>query len=290
MMEIKKLDASFGVEVLGLDLKLETSDTLMKKLTSVLYEHRLLVIRGQEMEPEQYLEFGRQWGTPHPHVLDHARMKGFPELLEVGNVTERAKEDAVRNGAVQWHTDQSYEEEPASATMLYCILAPEVGGETQLADQVAAYAALDEKTKATIDTMVALHQYGAGPTRSDEQAADPIKTEEQKDSLPVVRHPLVRRHPVTGHRALYGVSGSSFGIEGLVPEEGGALLKRLKEHAISERFVYRHKYRVGDIAIWDTLSTMHSATRIKYATGNADRRLLYRISVKGAPRIHAQAA
>ena len=173
MMEIKKLDASFGAEVLGLDLKFENSDTLMKKLTSVLYEHRLLVIRGQEMEPEQYLEFGRQWGTPHPHVLDHARMKGFPELLEVGNVTERAKEDAVRNGAVQWHTDQSYEREPASATMLYCILAPEVGGETQLADQVAAYAALDKKTKAAIDTMVVLHQYGAGPTRSDEQAADP---------------------------------------------------------------------------------------------------------------------
>ncbi len=290
MTEIKKLDAPFGVEVLGLDLKVESPNTLMKELTSVLYEHRLLVIRGQEMAPDQYLDFGRQWGTPHPHVLDHARMKGFPELLEVGNVTERAKEDAVRNGAVQWHTDQSYEEEPASATMLYCILAPEAGGETQLADQVAAYEALDESTKITIDKMVALHQYGAGPTRSDEQAADPIKTDEQRGNLPVVRHPLVRRHPVTGHRALYGVSGSSFAIDGLEPQEGSALLQSLKEHAISERFVYRHKYRVGDVAIWDTLSTMHSATRIKYATGGSDRRLLYRISVKGSPLIHAQAA
>ena len=288
IMEIKNLDAPFGVEVLGVDLKVENSDALMMELTSVLYEHRLLVIRGQKMEPAQYLDFGRQWGTPHPHVLDHARMKGFPDLLEVGNVTERAKDDAVRNGAVQWHTDQSYEEEPASATMLYCILAPDVGGQTQLADQVAAYEALDGNTKATIEEMVVLHQYGAGPTRSDEQAADPIKTNEQRGNLPVVRHPLVRSHPVTGHRALYGVSGSSFGIDGLDPKEGSGLLKNLKEHAISEQFVYRHKYRVGDVAIWDTLSTMHSATRIKYATGNSDRRLLYRISVKGVPLIHAQ--
>jgi alpha-ketoglutarate-dependent taurine dioxygenase len=290
MVEANKLAAPFGAEVLGIDLKEGVTGMLMRELTSLLYEHRLLVIRGQEMEPGQYLEFGRQWGTPHPHVLDHARMPGFPELLEIGNVTERAKEEAFRNGAVLWHTDQSYETEPATATMSYCILAPEMGGETQLADQVAAYVALDEHMKTKIENMIVLHQYGAGPTGEDEQAASPIKTEKQSERLPVVPHPLVRRHPITGHRALYAVSGTSFGIEGLGPEEGAEFLQGLKEHSLSERFVYRHKYRVGDVAIWDTLSTMHSATPIEYATGISDRRLLYRISVKGAPGIYARAA
>jgi alpha-ketoglutarate-dependent taurine dioxygenase len=290
MVEASKLEAPFGAEVTGIDLKADYGGDLMKELTSLLYQHRLLVIREQEMKPEEYLEFGRQWGTPHPHVLDHARMPGFPELLEIGNVTEHAKEEAFRNGAALWHTDQSYEAEVATATMLYCILAPEVGGETQLADQVAAYAALGEAMKAKIDDMVVLHQYGAGPTREDEQAASPIKTEEQNEKLPVIRHPLVRRHPITGHRALYGISGTSFGIDGLGPDEGAELLQDLKEHALSERFVYRHKYCVGDVAIWDTLSTMHSATPIEYATGISDRRLLYRISVKGTPAIYARAA
>tara|TARA_B110000014_G_C20006704_1_gene521778 strand:- start:7 stop:879 length:873 start_codon:yes stop_codon:yes gene_type:complete len=290
MVAARKLDAPFGAEVTGIDLKADCSGDLMRELTSLLYQHRLLVIRDQEMEPEKYLEFGRQWGTPHPHVLDHARMPGFPELLEVGNVMEKAKEEAQRNGAVLWHTDQSYEAEVATATMLYCILAPEVGGETQLADQVAAYAALDDATKTEIDDMIVLHQYGAGPHREDERAASPIKTEEQNEKLPVVRHPLVRRHPITGHRALYSVSGTAFGIEGLAPKQGAELLHDLKEHALSERFIYRHKYRVGDVAIWDTLSTMHSATPIEYATGTSDRRLLYRISVKGSPAVYARAA
>ncbi len=288
MLKVNQLDAAFGAEVLEIDLKSNMGKTLMLELTSLLYKHRLLVIRGQEMKPAEYVEFGRHWGIPHPHELDHARMPGFPELLELGNVTKLAKEDAFRNGAVLWHTDQSYEEEPATATMLYSILAPEAGGETQLSDQVAAYAALDKDLKTKIDNMTVLHQYGAGPIKEGEQAASPIQTVEQRERLPVVRHPLVRRHPITGHRALYGVSGTSFGIEGLCPKEGADLLPCLKEHALKEKFVYRHKYRVGDVAIWDTLSTMHSATPIDYATGISDRRLLHRISVKGLPGVYAQ--
>ena len=285
-MRVKQFDAPFGVEVLGIDVANDVTDQVMGQLTSLLYQHRLLVLRAQHLSPKEYLEFGRRWGRAHPHVLDHARMKGFPEILPIGNVTERAREDAVRNGAVQWHTDQSYEQEPASATMLYSIKAPHEGGETQLTDQVAAYNELNSDMKGKISDLMVLHQYGAGRVGDDEYPASPIKTQKQKDRLPVVRHPLVRRHPVTGHAALYGVSGTSFGIEGMDEVEGVALLSALKEHALEEQFIYRHKYSVGDIALWDTLSTMHSATPIHFASGETDSRLLYRISVKGLPYIH----
>ena len=285
-MQLKKFDAPFGIEVSGIDVANDITDAVMGELTALLYQHRLLVFRSQELSPKEYLQFGRRWGKPHPHVLDHARMKEFPEILPIGNVTDRAREEAVRNGAAQWHTDQSYEQEPATATMLYSIKAPQEGGETQLTDQVAAYNALDRDIKVKIEDLRALHQYGAGKVRDDEFSASPIKTQKQRNQLPVVRHPLVRNHPVTGHAALYGVSGTSFGVDGMDDVEGSALLDMLKDHALEERFIYRHKYSVGDIALWDTLSTMHSATPIHFASGETDSRLLYRISVKGLPYIH----
>ena len=86
-------------------------------------------------------------GTPIPHVLDHMRMPGYPELLAVGNTEEKDSSSDIRNGAALWHTDQSYERQPASATMLYSILVPSIGGQTKLADMSAAYDALDDKTR-----------------------------------------------------------------------------------------------------------------------------------------------
>ena len=167
MLDIRPLDGAFGAEIRGADLG-HPDAAQMRQLTEALYLHRVICVRDQRLDESQYLNFGRQWGTPIPHVLDHMRMPGYPELMTVGNTEARDEDPKIRNGAALWHTDQSYEAEPASATMLYSILAPERGGETQFCDMATAYDDLDAETRATITGLVVAHKYGRGKRRPDE--------------------------------------------------------------------------------------------------------------------------
>jgi taurine dioxygenase len=293
MVEITPIDgAPHGANAWGVDLNKPLNGALMKTLTDALYEHRVLVIKDQTVDQPTYLNFGYWWGKPIPHVLDHMRMPGYPELLAVGNTEEKDKKNEIRNGAALWHTDQSYEAVPASATMLYSILTPKIGGQTRLANMVAAYDALDDATKERIDDLQVAHLYGAGRLLDDEIMANPLATDDQVERVPSCYHPLVMRHPVTGRKALYATGQSSYAITGMDDAEAAKLLWELKMHAIQDRFVYAHTYEVGDIAIFDTFSTMHAATPIEAADpSTADtKRLLWRISVRGLPRVYEHLA
>ena len=287
MLSIGPLEgANFGAEAVGIDIARGLDDEVLKALADAVHEHRLLVIRDQHMTEDRYLAFGRWWGEPIPHVLDHLRMPGYPEMMAIGNYGGEWKDnEAVRNGAAFWHTDQSYEAVPSSATMLFSIKSPETGGETQLADLKRAYDALSDEMKRRLEGRCAWHLYGAGSGEGDEAVANPLITGEQVERVPPVRHLIVRPHDVTGRKTLYGVSGTPFAIEGMDEDEGAAILKELKRHALQERFIYRHKYRVGDIAIYDTTQTLHSGTPIEPAKDDRNTRLLWRISVRGKPRV-----
>jgi len=161
--------------------------------------------------------------------------------------------------------------------MLYSIEVPAKGGDTLFADQYAAYDGLPEATKRRIDGLVALHHYGNRDEldRSSRTVAS-ILSEDQEQKLAWVKHKLVRPHPVTGRKALYSVSGSSFGIEGMPEDEALGLLDELKRHATQEKYQLRLKYGVGDLVIWDNASLLHSAT----LTDPEDPRTLWRITVK----------
>lgn len=278
-------DAPFGAEIVGFDVR-DHSDEELKAVVDALHENRFVVIRDQQgLTMDEYLAWGEEWGRPHPHVLDHLRLPGYPGIMAIGNTMDKDKDDSVRNGAHFWHSDQSYEAEPASATMLYAVKVPKTGGETQLVDLYGAYQALDEATKMEIADKIALHLYGASSGTEGENKAAPIINDKQRSAVPPVPHRLARPHPVTGRISLYAVSGTPFAVEGMDEGEGRALLTKLKTHALQDRFRYLHKYRVGDVAIWDNAQTLHSAVPIDVATSEEDSRLLYRISVKGLPRV-----
>jgi len=108
MTAITPLDAAFGAEIRGVDLGAGADEALMRRLTGALYDHRVIVIRDQKLDEASYLGFGRQWGEPIPHVLDHMRMAGYPELMTVGNTEKRDEDPKIRNGAALWHTDQTH--------------------------------------------------------------------------------------------------------------------------------------------------------------------------------------
>lgn len=285
MYNVDILDGPFGVSVTGINCAKPIGEDTMHGLAELLHHNRLIVFRHQSFTPETYLRFGELWGRPHPHVLDHLRMPGFPGIMAIGNTEAKDREDNVRNGAAFWHTDQSYEEEPSSATMLYCLKAPTRGGETQIADMLAAYETLPVELKKRIDGRAAFHLYGASSGRDGEAKAAWFKSRKQEDRVPMVRHLLARPHPVTGQRALYAIAGTPVAVEDMDEAESDELLAALKAHALQDRFIYRHKYQPGDLAIYDTSLTMHSGTPIELAAGAGTERLLWRISVKGKPKV-----
>ncbi|MEM7123814.1 MAG: TauD/TfdA family dioxygenase [Pseudomonadota bacterium] len=284
-LDIRSLDAPFGAAVHGLDLN-RTPDApdVIDTLVDALHEHRMLVIKRQSLAIENYVTFGRQIGEPIIHVVKAIRMEACPEVAVVGNVGDRQKSDPLRLAASFWHTDQAYEDEPASATMLYCVEAPEEGGQTMLTDTIAAYDALDEHMKARLEGLVVRHSYGAASGRDGEYDARGSLTEKQRNHVVPVYHPLVLRHPATGRRSLYAVAGTPEGIEGMADDDSQALLRELKQHVLKPDFRYDHTYEVGDLAIWDTFATMHSAVPIAHASADPrNTRLLWRISCRGAP-------
>jgi alpha-ketoglutarate-dependent taurine dioxygenase len=281
-MRIDRLPGSFGVEISGVDVA-RADEAALRAVAEALYANRLVVLRGQKLAKEQYLAFGRRWGRPIPHVLDHLRMAGYPELMAVGNTEEKDKTDDIRNGAAFWHTDQSYEAAPASVTMLHAILVPKEGGETMFADCASAYDALAPEMKARIDGLRAKHFYGAGSGRDGEKIAAPIVNDEQERKVPPVLHLIAKPHPVTGRKALYAPAGTAYAVEGMEDEAARALLTELKDHVLKPAFRTMHKYRVGDLAVWDTWQTLHSAVPIETPKAEEEKRLLWRISARGLP-------
>ena len=271
----------FGIRILGLNLSNPLSPEVLKALFSMLYEHRFLVIPGQDLTMDQYLCFGKSFGIPISHVVDQTRMKGYPEIQPIHNI-RKGKEKFV-NSAAWWHTDQSYEAHPAITTMLYAVQAPKKGGETRIANMIAAYHALSDTMKTRIADLEVEHFYGNGIAPQKEDFPTPLLSEAQAKRVPPVLHKLVRPHPVTGQKTLYSPAGTSRGIKGMALSEAKSLLCELVTHALQLRFQNKHKYAVGDILIWDTAATMHAASPNHKATSPEDTRFLYRISVRGIP-------
>ncbi len=274
---IEWLAGRFGVEVKDIDVP-RISDEELKHLLVNLYEHRVVVLRTRGLTKEEFVAFSRRVGDP---IRLSRNTEDYPEIAPITNVDkDTAKE---KRGAAHWHTDQSFKEEVSSVTMLYSVQAPSSGGETLFCDMMAAYEALDETVQERIDGLIVEHRHGTSvAARPDDQTPVPPKGWDQNTT---VYHPLVRRHPVTGKKTLYAVTGTSQGIKGMGQAEAEKLLKELCDHAFQDRFITQHTHSVHDVVMWDNPTTMHSATPIAAATGPHDTRYIHRISVRGIPSV-----
>jgi taurine dioxygenase len=269
-MEFSRLGAGFGAEA-------DRIPGDFREVWDVFFASQLLVFRNQKFSATQFLEFARQLGRPEPHVIDQFHHPEHADILILSNVQKNGQPTGLADAGTYFHTDYSYLDVPARATTLYSIQVPKVGGDTLFANQYAAYDDLSSNMKAKIENLVALHHYG---NRDDQDKSSrtvaSVLSEEQEQKMAWVRHPVARKHPVTGRKALYAVSGSSFGIEGMPRDEAVDLLDELKVHATQEKYHYRLKYGVGDVVIWDNSSLLHSATLID----PNDPRTLWRITIK----------
>ena len=277
MLALKKLSEGFGLEASGVNLSQPPSDAAFREIEKAFFAGQVLVFRNQKLTARQFLDFARRFGAPEPHVIDQFHHPEHADILILSNRREDGQPIGLQDAGTYFHTDYSYLEVPARATLLYSLEVPKKGGDTLFANQYAAYDDLPGITKAKIEGIVGLHHYG---NRDDLDNASrtvaSVLTEDQEKKMDWVRHLVARPHPVTGRKALYSVSGSSFGIEAMDEASAVALLDGLKAHSTQEKYHYRLKYGVGDLVIWDNASLLHSAT----LTALDDPRTLWRVTVK----------
>nr|WP_238344282.1 TauD/TfdA family dioxygenase [Ramlibacter lithotrophicus] len=271
----------FGVEAEGIDLSQPLADAQFAELERAFYANHVLALRGQDLTARQFLAFARRLGPPQPHVIDQFHHPEDPDILVLSNVKENGRPTGLQDAGSYFHTDYSYLAVPARATTLYSRVVPKVGGDTLFADQQAAYDDLPAAMKRRIEPLLAIHHYGNrhDVDEASRTAASPLSAE-QKAKMPLITHRVARPHPVTGRKALYAVSGSSFGIVGMPDDEARDLLNELAAHATQPKYQLRFRYGVGDVVVWDNAALLHSAT----LTDPQDARTLWRITVLEAAR------
>ena len=276
MSRIHPLCPGFGLEARDVDIAQPMSDQAFAELQRAFFAGQVLVLRGQSLTPAQFAAFARRLGPPQPHVIDQFHHPADPNILILSNVKKDGKPTGLQDAGSYFHTDYSYLQVPARATTLYSIVVPKVGGNTLFANQQAAYDDLPSAMKKRIEPLVGIHHYGNrhDTDEASRTAASPL-TDEQKAKMPLITHKIARPHPVTGRKALYAVSGSSFGIVGMPEDEGYDLLDELAEHSTQPKYRYSLTYGVGDVVVWDNASLLHSAT----LTDPDDARTLWRITV-----------
>jgi taurine dioxygenase len=276
-VKFTSLCPGFGLETSDVDISRSMPRSKFARIERAFFAGQVLVLRGQKLSAKKFAAFARRLGPPEPHVIDQFHHPDDPNILILSNVKIDDKPSGLADAGSYFHTDYSYLQIPARATMLYSIEVPQVGGNTLFANQYAAYEGLPEATQRRIAPLVAIHHYG---NRRDQDEASRTAasqlTPEQKAKMPLITHPIVRSHPVTGRKALYAVSGSSFGIVGMPEDEAVALLDELAAHATQPKYQYSHGYQIGDVVIWDNASLLHSAT----LTDPDDPRTLWRITIK----------
>lgn len=253
MIQVKPLsDTNFFAEVTGADLKRD-DDEQFAAIKAAHLKHGVIVIRGQSMTPDDQIRFSRRFGPLAIHVLEDQLLEGHPEILLVSNKTEDGRYVGLPDAGRFWHTDQSYEEKPALGSLLFAIEVPADGsGDTWFCDMTSAYDALTDDMKTRLDGLRGKHIYN----HSHENFS---LNGEQQDRLPGYDHPLVRTHPETGRKALYLGGKLLKFIVGMDETESVMLLDDLYGHCQDDRFIYKHKWRQGDLVFWDNRCTMHYA-------------------------------
>jgi taurine dioxygenase len=256
-LSLKPLGPNIGAEVQGLDVAKPLDDAAIQWIADALSEHAVLVLRSQKLDAAELGAFGRRFGIPKPHLLEGYQHPDFPEVSLVTNVGRDGTIDAFGvKRATTWHSDETYKQTIPRLAMLHGLEVPHDGGGTLFADMRAAFDSLPEETRERLRGLVGLHKFTAGPADARRTYASQM-TEEKLAALKDWEHPAVVRHPGNGREILFVNPSHTHGFAGLERGEGTALIQRLAEHATQPAFVYHHHWRVGDLVIWDEVSTMH---------------------------------
>lgn len=290
MFTLRRLPGPFGAEITDIDLSEPLPDAAFERIVDALHEHALICVRDQEITPRHHVDFSRRFGELEVHVQSSFHLDGYPEIYCISNcVDDDGKPLGLAEAGRVWHTDLSYMAEPSRCSLLHALEVPHDDdgrplGDTIFASARLSYAALPAETKARLEGLQAVHSYRqvyekiVAKSKPGRQGLKPL-SEAQKQKVPPATHPLVIAHPFTGAPILFCNDGITERILGLSEAESEALLAELCAHTVRPEFTYAHKWRVGDLLIWDNIQTQHLAVDDYWLPR---RRRMQRTTVKGA--------
>jgi taurine dioxygenase len=271
---VRPLSPALGAEIQGVDLSKPLDDATVAAIKRAWTDHLVLLFRNQTLSEEDQVRFARHFGElqqrPRPKDLRAEAKVKNPEVMLVSNIRENGKLiGSLPDGEMQFHSDMCYIPTPPKGTFLYAIEIPSHGGDTLFLNMYKAYDELPSDLKARVDGKTAVNVFLYGSTSRDGNKPD-------FDVHPHASHPMVRVHPDSGRKALYINRLMTWNVEGVPDEESGALLEALFDHIEQPKFIYEHKWRVGDLILWDNRCTLHARTDFS----NQERRLLRRVVVQ----------
>ena len=277
---ITKSGAACGAEI-ACDLAQDIDEATFREIEHAFHDNIVVFFRRQNLSNERHIEFSRRFGELEIHIVKKYLLPDSPEILLISNIRDdRGEHIGLADAGFTWHSDTSYRRRPSRWSLLYAKEVPQRGGrplgDTVFANTVAAYEALPESMKKLLARLKAVHRYSA--RRRVAASPRPKLTRQQVEGTPDIAHPIVRTHPYTGRKSLYVTAGECIGIEGMPDDEALDLIAELDSHCVRPEFLYRHKWQVGDLLMWDNTSSMHLAI-CDYAL--PERRLMHRTTVIG---------
>ena len=271
-MEIRPITGALGAEILGVDLAAGVDDETFERIRRTFLEHGVIVIRDQDLTPEQHLAAARRFGKINVNRF-FTPVDGHPEVAEV-----RKEPEQKQNIGSRWHTDHSYDDAPALGSMIYALEVPPVGGDTLFANMSLAYETLSDGMKALLSKLEAVHSsrhvFGPG-YKANLDVSDRFRNAEQ--AVQDAAHPVVIRRPDTGRKVLYVNPTFTVRFSGWTEEESRPLLDYLYAHSAKPEFSCRVQWREGSLGLWDNRATWHMA--LNDYPGH--RRLMHRVTIEG---------
>lgn len=277
-IDVQPVSEAIGAEIRGVDVS-KIDDTTFTAVERAWLDHQVLLFRGQSLSIEELLRFASRFGELElapKNVQGRPWNSEYPHLAVMSNVVENGRRiGSLGAGEALWHTDMSYRESPPSASVLYAVETPADGsGDTGFANMYAAWEALEPAQQAEVARLVIVHD--SSRNSADEQRSGmPVVTDPRES--PGARHPAVCTHPRTGRRALFLGRRRNAWIVGTDLHESEALLDQLWTLATRSEFTWHHRWRVGDVLVWDNRCTMHR----RDAFDPSSRRIMYRAQVAG---------
>lgn len=267
-----------GVEFYGANIR-DLSDAEMATVKAAFAEEGVIFFRGQSLSEDDHIAFAERWGDINVNRFFAAHPKR-PRIALV--LKEKDQKDNIGGG---WHTDHSYDVEPAMGSILLARELPPTGGNTLFLSMYSAYETLPDDLKEAIDGKRAIHSakhiFGSSSSAAyqsgDIQAGGRIGNSGTADAMTDVVHPIVIEHPLSGKPALYVNPGFTIGIEGMDEDESKPILAKLFAHSMSESATTEFKWEDGSMAFWDNRSTWHWAKNDYHG----HRRLMHRITIEG---------
>ena len=280
-ISVSPLHPVFGAVVRGVDFGQPLAAEVLAEIEAAFNRYSVLVFPLQSITDDQQIAFSRRFGpleTSTIYTGEKRRRLQRPEVFDISNLNPDGEvmgpNDLKRLynlGNRLWHTDSSFKYIPARASLLSAREIPPEGGETEFADMRAAYDALTDEKKRQLEGLIAEHSiFQSRSLHGFTEFNDDIRRE-----MPPVPQIMVRTHAGSGRKTLYLASHASHVI-GWPVEEGRALINELIGFATQPQFVYQHRWRVGDMVMWDNRCTMHRGRPYDEAKY---RRVLHRTTV-----------